>query len=148
MTFSPVYMESSNDCYPACLASIMGVPKSEVPNFFDGIEDDRPNYRENVCPEWNANVRKFLAGYNLDFILVGVEEETLAGLKGRYIVSGEGPRGMQHATIWEDGKMIHDPKPEGGGIKPPYAVELLFIKDPSLYVEAQRLARQISSERA
>jgi hypothetical protein len=40
------------------------------------------------------------------------------GVDGYYVVTGGSPRGFKssHAVVFKDGKMVHDPHPEGTGI--------------------------------
>ena len=33
------------------------------------------------------------------------------GYKGHYLVSGMGPRGLQHVVVGHEGKFVHDPHP-------------------------------------
>jgi hypothetical protein len=41
-----------------------------------------------------------------------------------YIASGKSPRGVDHVVIYQSGKMIHDPHPEGGGVEVKYYMAL------------------------
>lgn len=40
------------------------------------------------------------------------------GIDGYYVVAGGSPRGFKsgHAVVFKNGKMVHDPHPEGAGI--------------------------------
>ena len=33
-----------------------------------------------------------------------------------YIVSGDANRGYEHAAIYKNGELVHDPNPEGNGL--------------------------------
>jgi hypothetical protein len=41
-----------------------------------------------------------------------------------YIASGISPRGVDHVVIYQNGKMIHDPHPSGGGVDVKYFMVL------------------------
>ena len=135
----PVFMKQDNDCYPACLASILGLERDDVPNFFDGTEH-RP--KENAADAWNENVRAFLARFGLNFIVMEISEDYIRNIPGYLIISGMSPRGMLHATVWKDGKMVHDPHPDGGGIVAPYCLDLLFLTDPGEFVRMKKASEK------
>lgn len=99
----------TGNCFNACLASLFEFPIEKVPNFFDVGGKDPATW-------WRA-VRDWLRPYgfgvmNLDLTNPGM----LQHFEGIFIVSGESERGVLHATLWENGKMIHDPHPTGTGI--------------------------------
>jgi len=114
------------NCYSACLASLLHLPISDVPNFFDTAADDSP-------AAWFAGVREWLAGHNL--CVTSFEVDANGRFYGwsphAYLITcGKSPRGRDHATIWKGGVMVHDPHPDGTGILVPDSVDLLYPLDP------------------
>lgn len=106
------------NCLSACIASLMEISIEEVPNFHEGIGHKVPqDDPEGVKIFWK-NVMNFLYanGYSLVHLDASEGSETLTHLKGYYLVGGESPRGYQHAVIYHNGKLAHDPHPEGGGV--------------------------------
>lgn len=120
-----VYMKHSNDCYTACLATVLGLPYESVPRFFN--DDD------SLVAEWDETLTTFLdpLGYQIVTVDVGEGSCFLNGLKGYQIVAGlsytpeHRERGNLHAVIYKDGKLYHDPKPDPAGVIVPEVVDLL-----------------------
>lgn len=115
------------NCFSACLASLFELSIDEVPNFFEvaGYDD----------ADWWGAVRAWLGirGYGVMFL----ELKDPAHLKlfsGWIIVSGKSARGLDHATIWRDGVMVHDPHPSQCGIIAPDGVDMIYPLDPSRLV--------------
>jgi hypothetical protein len=63
--------------------------------------------------EWLDNLEVWLGnlGYVLRFDCSPPEEEF-------YMVWGTSPRGLYHSVIHLEGKLIHDPHPDGGDVVP------------------------------
>ena len=95
------------NCFSACIASILELSIDDVPCF---LED---------AGMWYFNYQQWARKHNLD--LVGITEwgkETIGFIPQVYsIVSGLGPRGLQHSTVYFGNEMVHDPHPEEGGVK-------------------------------
>lgn len=105
------------NCLPACVASIFGLALDAVPN---------------VCADgntaWLADLRAWsierlgfaVARWQLSASRLPVADasEMLDGLlPGVYtIVSGKAPRGLDHATVWCGGRLVHDPHPSRAGL--------------------------------
>ncbi|HEX7866574.1 MAG TPA: hypothetical protein VF555_16580 [Variovorax sp.] len=113
------------NCFSACLASIFEVPLSEVPNFFLTAGDE--------ANAWWAAVRDWLRprGFGVIGLQLGDEVGLLDEFEGWLIVTGESARDIHHATIWRDGKMVHDPHPSQCGIRHPQWINVLYPLDPS-----------------
>ena len=97
----------------------------EVPNFFYGMHDNPSD------AEWGERVRTFLRSRGLGIVCNAFTEPSwwnALGFEGCHIVSGPSPRieGAHHATIWEHGKMIHDPHPDRTGIVKPETIEIIY----------------------
>lgn len=109
------------NCFSACLAAMLGIRLSDVPNFFDLGTNDR---------EWWIAVRTWLADFNIGVINIGMWGDYLKNQKGFLIVGGMGKRGHHHAVIFKDGELWHDPHPDKDGIEAPDSVDLLYPLNP------------------
>ena len=92
---------SVGNCFPACVASITGIPLDEIPNFCE-----RPE-------EWFADAMAWCALRG--WALSPENDDELPDGKP-CIASGPGPRGKRHSVVWMDGKMIHDSHPSRAGL--------------------------------
>jgi len=112
-------IQKPNGCYAACIASITGIPLDEVPH---PVESDFSP--QAWCLYRNTLVR-FLRyrGWWLAYIPVATE---WGPPKGYAIISGNSPRGTGHSCVALDGKIIHDPHPEGGGLVTTEEYEVLI----------------------
>lgn len=54
-----------------------------------------------------------------------------------YLVSGISPRGVQHVVIYQDGKMIHDPHPDGGDVT--NVGEFVEVIEPIKYLKDEQI---------
>lgn len=98
---------SEGDCYAACIASLLELPLADVPNFCA----DSSNWLEHA-DKW----------------LREEHEYTLLGFRPRgegafycipamyHIMAGKSPRGVDHAVVAFQGKMVHDPHPTRAGL--------------------------------
>lgn len=119
------------NCYPACLASILGVPLEKVPHFWAE--------HETVAEGWAA-IRAWLRSvggystvtYDWSVFREHLEHWQLVVGESACIFSGASPRGdYQHAVVgrltdtgWE---LLHDPHPSGAGIVgAPNCIDLLL----------------------
>jgi hypothetical protein len=84
-------------CFRACLASILELPESTVPDFKDANQD----------PEVNT----FLAKHGLRYQQVPISTPAPIGW---HTIEGISPRGGQHAVVGYDGHLVHDPHPRDG----------------------------------
>jgi hypothetical protein len=129
------------NCQSACLAMILGLPISSVPNFFDGLELDDPDLSE----KWHQAERRWLESLGWASITLNVEggffEKHFS--KGFVIASGQSIRGMSHAVVYKDGKLWHDPFAGGQGVNAVREVEVVYPLRPfpimSLQAEVERL---------
>jgi hypothetical protein len=88
-------------CFRACLASILEVPESRVPDFGAGGDDDR----------WWADIQAWLRQAGLEYV-----RTPIGGTKpvGWSTIEGISPRGGLHACVAKDGELVHDPHPQDG----------------------------------
>ena len=115
------------NCLAACIASLLELPITEVPNVetLYGIDD---NYYWEVLWRWLGHL-----GYELstderfkcfhqnfedkNFGGIDHSQALIDELKDKYyLVYGKSPRGIQHVCIYQNGKLVHDPHPTKEGI--------------------------------
>jgi hypothetical protein len=101
------------DCFRACVASLLDVPREYVPHFMSRALEDR----------WFEELQSFLRPRELVYVRMG--SEFLAWIpKGSHplvIASGPSPRGpYRHAVVgelsWEGYRTVHDPHPSRAGL--------------------------------
>lgn len=135
--------EERGNCFPACVASILGIPLAAVPHFYgpDGPSNDGAECWEKVL-DW-LQARGWTA-FGWEWPLHEGWHRALSGAV--VIVSGASPRfaNSQHAVVGQlDGRggwrLVHDPHPEGSGIAgEPTFVELVLplVQPPESMQEA------------
>lgn len=110
------------NCHSACLAALLGVSVMEVPNFNTGARDG--NDYKKALDDWLA-----ARGW-ASISIVPWQELPWPPKSGYYIASGISPRGHNHAVIYKDGGLWHDPHPERGGIAKVELVDILYPLNP------------------
>ena len=96
------------NCMQACIASIFEVSLDEIPNF---MRDGEKNYLYNLN-EWCDE-------FGIICFDVGADGDSSKIFKDMHvIITGKSPRdeSKQHAVIYYNGKMIHDPHVDKTGI--------------------------------
>jgi hypothetical protein len=124
----------NGNCWAAAIASILELPLTEVPNFEIWFKEDTgfwweltnrflhiSGYKLVYSPwfqafhkteeEWNDWIKQE------EFESFGNYHQAREDFKDQYyFISGQSPRGVSHVTIWQNGKMVHDPHPTREGI--------------------------------
>ena len=107
------------NCYAACIASILEVPITEVPNV-EVLFHIEGAYWSDVMERFLsskgyklADSHKFRVFHDPEY---GIQEGERANWIEQcenifYLVSGQSPRGVSHMVIYKKGRMIHDPHP-------------------------------------
>lgn len=107
------------NCLSACIASLFETSIDVVPNFNEGVKEGTPqDDPESVTLFW-AKVDAFLEQNHFGIIhfTPGIPIiKWLKGMKGYFIVGGKSPRGYNHAVIYTENGLAHDPHPEGGDV--------------------------------
>lgn len=100
----------NGNCMIACLASILELPIDAVPAYekFYVTEGDQP---------WVPWLRKFLKGWDL----IQIDCDHHYEIDAYYIAGGLSPRAtdeniFDHAVVYNNGKLVHDPHHSGDGI--------------------------------
>lgn len=118
-----VFMRHKNDCYTACLATLLGLPYEDVPRFFDDNNE--------LLGDWSQQVSAFLLPRELQILQFDSSPEILNSLRGLIICAGPSytPEFKElehfHAVIYKDGKLWHDPKPNPVGVIEPKVIDIL-----------------------
>ena len=99
-------VEEQGDCFAACLCSLLHVPLDVAP-WVDLMGD-----------LWWPAMLDFVAQHNYDLLRLQPEWERALGPQTHYIASGRSPRGnFLHSVLKKAGFVVHDPYPDGCGIK-------------------------------
>jgi hypothetical protein len=106
-----VFGEDGN-CMQACIASLLGLPLEEVPQF--------PIHGQFFA------VERYLKQFDIRPVGYPVEKMKLRPYNVYYISTGLSERGLRHAVVCKDGLMIHDPHPDGTGVEPD--IDYYFFK--------------------
>lgn len=95
------------DCVRACTASVLDLPREEVPHFVK----DQPGH------EWYDTWVDFVGkhGYHLTEILGPFDKPPRP--VGYYLASGISARGFKHMVVMQSGKLAHDPHPSRVGLE-------------------------------
>ena len=93
------------NCFPACVASLLEIPLNQVPNIEELFD----------CYAWFDVFVCWLENKGYEYVVSTKDECENSG--DYYLVSGKSPRGdFNHIVIYKDGKMVHDPHPDGTGV--------------------------------
>ena len=96
------------NCFAACIASILELPISSVPNFC-------------LYHDWFQRVNEFLEPLGLCYIEVDISASGLMyGLLNNnnfYVLSGKSPNyDCLHAVVAQGDVIVHDPHPDNKGL--------------------------------
>lgn len=96
------------NCMAACIFSLLelDIPLESTPDFM-------------TFDDWATAVNDWFKDKMIPYRLLSVEPNArlLTMIEGSIVIAGgPGPRGIDHAVLWKDGEIIHDPHPAGGGI--------------------------------
>lgn len=106
------------NCLAACIASLLEMPITDVPNF-ETLYSISDTYYYDVLSAWLKHLGFEI--YNDSRFMCFHDDESKSQYKDEpkdkyYMVSGLSPRGIQHVCIYQNGKLIHDPHPSREGI--------------------------------
>ena len=132
------------DCMRACVASLLAIPLSDVPNFWDLVPSDQDpalGYGPQIIA-WARSrgwTRLHIDAENVtDWMRAFGCPGTLAIIGGRSPRATE-DRATTHAVVGQwtgvGWTLVHDPHPDGGGlVGDPTTVSLFVPFDPSRFV--------------
>lgn len=105
----PIDQLEKNDCVRACVASIMELSLEDVPHFV--AESGK---------SWRIYLFNWLRAKDLAFVELSFPIRNIWLSKAYGIACGKSPRyldgSMEHACIWQDWKVVHDPHMSRGGL--------------------------------
>lgn len=105
------------NCTQAAIATFMGLPLSEVPDF--------NNTTTGAGPFWQAIEDWFRdRGYQFE------HHGALHRWSGMYLAGGNSPRGVEHMVVFKDGELYWDPHPSRAGIDPVNNTWIIRPLDP------------------
>ena len=98
----------NGDCLRACVASVLDLELTAVPNFMDANEGDEWE------DAWYDEFVKFLLLRGLFPVYMSPNEAELNGVYGYHLIQGKSPRGdYDHVVVGLNGRAVHDPYPGG-----------------------------------
>lgn len=97
----------AGDCLRACVATLLSMDLDEVPHFVQYI--DHPDGTDPLL--WWWALIGFLVAHASHVEWIDDKDCT-----GWSIATGLSPRGHQHAVVYHDGALIHDPHPSRSGL--------------------------------
>src|SRR4051812_48979370 len=110
----PKYQQKPNECFAACVASILECPVDRVPVADVPNGSPLPKEYEAALNAWLAE--RGCGGYvefgfpgNLAWILGQMAEH---GYQVHYILTGTNHKGAVHSVLCRGGEIIHDPSSE------------------------------------
>lgn len=86
------------NCLQAAAATLLDLPLADVPHFLEHAD-------------WQEAMETFLNDRGYTVTLEGPERAPAFGL-----AFGPSPRGVQHATVYRDGREVWDPHPDRSGL--------------------------------
>lgn len=89
------------NCLQACIASLLELKLEDVPEF---PHTNQFNYLQRFMRQHGLQpVAKDMIAFNYPYNVY-------------YLLWGKSPRGFMHSVVAWNGKTVHDPHPEGGGL--------------------------------
>jgi hypothetical protein len=109
--------EERGNCFPACIATIVGCPLAEVPHIYGPEFDGDCDIAWRRLQRWLSSIGWSVIALELD----SFKCDAVSMPNGAVILSGKSPRGdYPHAVVGTyDGTcfhVVHDPHPSGAGI--------------------------------
>lgn len=98
---------SYGDCQRACIASLLDLPREQVPHF---LHDDC-NY-----DTFKKRIKEFLALHGLMEVVMPLEDCPYLPQTCHHMMYGYTVRGTYHAVVARNGAVVHDPHPSKAGI--------------------------------
>ncbi|MBC5772785.1 hypothetical protein H8S95_01810 [Pontibacter sp. KCTC 32443] len=110
-----VYQTKFNDegnCFAACVASVLKCNIEDLPHL--GVDEDWEEYEQRLNDYLRENYSTVLTHVSYDdwrdFINLYLRDSYC-------IVSGQSNRGYEHAVIYKNELLVHDPHPSNSGIE-------------------------------
>lgn len=101
--FQTRFGDPEGNCLMAAVASILGVPLDDCPDLYEHEKRDRNWWL--TLERWLLRDHHFAPIWCVEYVPAGYS-----------VISGNSPRGLRHSCVALDGKLVHDPHPEGAGL--------------------------------
>lgn len=112
-TFYDPMVPTNGNCQQAVIASFLGLPLSDVPNFLDSADTFTVDYRN------------FLKERGFTAIQLNPRHKP----RMNYLAYGRSDRECSHACIYNAGELVHDPHPNRSGLQSVDCIELIVPTD-------------------
>jgi len=119
---------TTGNCMQAAVASLFGLPLSEVPHF--AADGDRAH----------LGLMNFAQSYGFDLTC----EPHAKSREGLYLACGPTERGTSHMVVYRDGNLWHDPHPSRAGLTSVDFVYIIEPLDPAIHVAGLVAAKRIA----
>lgn len=110
------------NCTQASIASILDLPLDSVPHFCIGLPQGTDGGLEESrrINNWlrPRGLALFELAYTADSLEAWEADWKARGICFYHLLSGISVRGFGHCTVGLNGRVIHDPSPLGGALKP------------------------------
>jgi len=115
------------DCGRAVIASLLDIDIDDVPH----------EHRDMTGDEYNATIDAFLKSVGVTRIWVAFRASSVADAVDwatqwsngmPFSLLGKSPRGSNHVVIGHEGKIVHDPHPDGGDLVGPCSNEHYYVE--------------------
>jgi len=105
-----VFEKGKGDCLRACLATILEFDINEMPNFWERTQNGEKFF--NLVDNW------LIKHFSLKLLTVRISEEEINSYTENVlcIAVGKSSRGVNHAVVWFDNEIFHDPHPSKSGL--------------------------------
>lgn len=114
-------MRTDGDCFRCCVATVLRMNYDDVPEFNKPDED-----------QWVGNLSRWCRGRGLSMVMVRPHGETVWAhflSHGLWIAGGPGPRGVDHAVVYDGPNLLHDPHRSREGLLEVTEAIVLFRSD-------------------
>ena len=97
---------AEGNCTQACIASILEISIEGIPHVT--AEEDRNGWI--ILERWLEREHALALVHFPKGFMRGVQPI------GFHLIGGTSPRGLPHAVVGYEGRIVHDPHPDGGGL--------------------------------
>jgi hypothetical protein len=104
--YQTIFTVPGGNCFQAAVASIFEKPLEDIPHFCDLYDDD--HWWEEFC--------FFCLRFGICPLNVEARSEIQFENLGFYLALGKTKAGHDHAVVYANGDLIHDPVPGGEGL--------------------------------
>lgn len=103
-----VDMRTDGDCFRCCVAMVLGMEYEDVPRFNEPEEE-----------RWVGNLSVWCREQGLSMLMLMPRQGTIWShffSHGLWIAGGPGPRGVDHAVVYDGPDLLHDPHESKEGL--------------------------------